>query len=143
MALLFWHGKRKAAMSKPRPSDAPRTIQTIKKLALSTFVIGTFAAYAIHENREGPNAVNSLNLPSGSSLPGAAANPPPNAPQSSGVRNANNMAQNSVQPNTNANSQTPRGLYQDGQYTGPVTNAYYGNVQVEAVIQNGRLTDVQ
>ena len=35
------------------------------------------------------------------------------------------------------------GVYQDGQYTGPVTDAYYGNVQVEAVIQGGRITDVQ
>lgn len=33
--------------------------------------------------------------------------------------------------------------YKDGQYTGPVTDAYYGYVQVKAVIQNGKLADVQ
>jgi uncharacterized protein with FMN-binding domain len=162
--LLFWHGKRKDTMSKPRPSDTPRTIQTIKKLALSTFVVGTFAAYAVHENREGANAVNGLNLPTSSSLAGAAAQPQNNAAQNNGtIQNTNNVAQsgvpvqNNAQTNNNFNTQpqqqqppqpqqqAPRrsGLYQDGQYAGPVTNAYYGNVQVEAIIQNGKLADVQ
>lgn len=34
------------------------------------------------------------------------------------------------------------GKYKDGTYTGPVTDAYYGNVEVEAVISGGKLTDV-
>ncbi|MBI3632041.1 MAG: FMN-binding protein [Candidatus Vogelbacteria bacterium] len=33
-------------------------------------------------------------------------------------------------------------LYKDGAYTSPVTDAYYGNLQVKAVIQNGKLADV-
>lgn len=33
--------------------------------------------------------------------------------------------------------------YKDGQYTGSVADAFYGPVQVKAVIQGGRLTDVQ
>ncbi len=37
----------------------------------------------------------------------------------------------------------PAGLYVDGTYTGSVANAYYGMVQVEAVVQNGRLFDVK
>lgn len=36
----------------------------------------------------------------------------------------------------------PKGQFKDGEYTGPVVDAYYGNVQVKAVIQNGKLTDV-
>ncbi len=35
------------------------------------------------------------------------------------------------------------GIYKDGSYTGPVTDAYYGNVQVQATIQGGKLTNVQ
>ena len=31
----------------------------------------------------------------------------------------------------------------DGTYTGSVTDAFYGNVQVQATISNGRLTEVQ
>src|SRR5579859_2066920 len=34
-------------------------------------------------------------------------------------------------------------MYQDGVYTGAVKDAYYGNIQVQAVIQNGKITDVQ
>jgi uncharacterized protein with FMN-binding domain len=34
------------------------------------------------------------------------------------------------------------GKYKDGTYTGPVVNAYYGNVQVSALVHGGRLTDV-
>ena len=38
---------------------------------------------------------------------------------------------------------TPEGKYKDGTYDGPVVDAYYGNVQVEAVVQGGKLADVQ
>ncbi|MCL4360593.1 FMN-binding protein [Patescibacteria group bacterium] len=37
----------------------------------------------------------------------------------------------------------PRGKYKDGTYTGSVADAYYGNIQVRAVIRNGSITDVQ
>lgn len=35
------------------------------------------------------------------------------------------------------------GKYKDGTYTGSVADAFYGNVQVEAVIKNGRIADVK
>lgn len=34
------------------------------------------------------------------------------------------------------------GIYNDGQYTGNSADAYYGYVQVKAIITNGRLSDV-
>ena len=37
----------------------------------------------------------------------------------------------------------PTGVYKDGTYTGDSVDAYYGNIQVAAVIQNGKLSDVQ
>lgn len=37
----------------------------------------------------------------------------------------------------------PKGQYKDGSYTGPVVDAYYGNVQVQAVISGGRLVAVK
>ena len=36
----------------------------------------------------------------------------------------------------------PKGQYADGSYTGSSADAYYGTVQVQAVIQNGKLTAV-
>jgi uncharacterized protein with FMN-binding domain len=56
-------------------------------------------------------------------------------------------------PPTSAPAQTPTptpvapkpvqtGMYVDGSYTGSVADAYYGNIQVEATISGGKLTDV-
>jgi len=33
--------------------------------------------------------------------------------------------------------------YKNGAYTGSAANAYYGTIQVKAVIQNGKISDVQ
>ena len=37
----------------------------------------------------------------------------------------------------------PAIAYKDGTYTGSVADAYFGNLQVEAVVSGGALTDVQ
>lgn len=37
----------------------------------------------------------------------------------------------------------PRGLYRDGAYVGDVADAYYGNVQIKAIIRNGKISDVR
>ena len=37
---------------------------------------------------------------------------------------------------------TPAGRYKNGTYTGSVADAFYGNVQVQAVISDGKLTTV-
>ncbi len=37
----------------------------------------------------------------------------------------------------------PKGQYVDGNYTGSVADAYYGYVQVQAVIQGGKIADVR
>ena len=39
--------------------------------------------------------------------------------------------------------QKPAGMYADGSYIGPAADAYYGTVQVKAVIKNGQLADVR
>lgn len=42
-----------------------------------------------------------------------------------------------------AQPQKPAGQYVDGTYTGSPADAYYGTVQIQAVIQNGALADVK
>lgn len=37
----------------------------------------------------------------------------------------------------------PRGQYADGTYTGSVADAYYGYVQVQAIVSGGKLTNVR
>lgn len=43
---------------------------------------------------------------------------------------------------TNSAAGTPPG-YKDGTYTGSIADAIYGNLQVQAIIQNGKITDVK
>lgn len=60
---------------------------------------------------------------------------------------------NVVLPNNNQKSSGPTGQpipvisttgkYKDGEYTGKITDAFYGNIQVRAIIQNGNIIDVQ
>ncbi len=37
---------------------------------------------------------------------------------------------------------TPQGKYKNGTYTGSVADAYYGNIQVQAIISNGKIANV-
>ncbi len=43
----------------------------------------------------------------------------------------------------NTTQQIPTSHYKDGQYVGTATDAYYGNVQVAAVIIGGKITEVK
>ncbi len=53
-----------------------------------------------------------------------------------------------TQPQNIMPAQTPmpmmqtRGMYKDGTYTGSVEDAYYGYIQVQVSISNGRISDV-
>ena len=47
------------------------------------------------------------------------------------------------QPQNPAAPQPAAAKYKDGSYTGEVADAFYGNIQVQAVVSGGRLTDVQ
>ncbi|MDR3559364.1 MAG: FMN-binding protein [Candidatus Pacebacteria bacterium] len=42
-------------------------------------------------------------------------------------------------PSANGSTQN----YRDGQYTGQPADAYYGNIQVKAIVSNGKISDVQ
>ena len=42
-----------------------------------------------------------------------------------------------------SSGQKSQGMYKDGTYTGSVADAYYGNVQVQVMVQGGKIADVQ
>lgn len=52
---------------------------------------------------------------------------------------------NAPTPTTSSAPQKPKtlGQYTDGSYTGTPADAYYGTVQIQAVITNGAIADVQ
>ena len=50
-------------------------------------------------------------------------------------------SQQSIAP-TSTPAPTPKGQYKNGSYTGSVEDAFYGNIQVQAKISNGKIVDV-
>lgn len=114
----------------------------MKRFLLSGFVIATFIGYAIQQrfDNEGtrvvtPNTVaapqtNFSALESPTPLTGQGSTPPPSTP----------VATN---PTPTPAPKVLAGAFRDGAYTGSVADAFYGNVQVKAVISGGRISDVQ
>lgn len=86
-----------------------------KKLLLSAFVVVSFVAYSLHERQEAGHA--------------AAVNP--------------SRSKSTTTTPTTTTPSTSTTVFKDGNYTGSVADAFYGNIQVKAVIQGGKLTDVQ
>lgn len=87
----------------------------MKKYALSGIIILAIIAYVIYQQMGGQ-----------ASLPIA--------------DTKNSTGQTVATTSTNTNNQP---AYKDGSYISPVVDAYYGNLQVKAIIKNGLLTDVQ
>ncbi|MFA6502990.1 MAG: FMN-binding protein [Candidatus Paceibacterota bacterium] len=111
-----------------------RKTPVLARLTLSLGLLFVSAVYAAWQNLNGQRA-----LPS----------------PSQEFKNANEALQQTLsgtgQPTAATPSRGPSpmmrgpmmaGRYTDGSYTGPVVDAYYGMLQVQAVIQNGRIADV-
>lgn len=93
----------------------------MKKFFLSSFVISTFLIYVVH------NHLDSSELPQ-VILKNSSRNNPLDAPAS-------------TQPSLSV--PITKNLYKDGAYLGAVADAFYGNIQVKAIISDGKITDVQ
>ena len=100
-------------MNSKKAKHGSDPLQGIKKFFLSAFVILTFMAYYFHERNTNPATANTNNT----------------------------TANTGSVPTAAAASQA--GFYKNGTYTGPEVDAYYGLVQVQVVIQNGKITNVQ
>jgi len=108
----------------------------MKKFILSMFIIVSFGAYVIFQSM-GNTSVNLLT--------------PTVVSSGSTKKTSNSIQKNSISNKTSGQNTTSmmsgrmmnRGLFKDGSYTGPSVDAYYGYVQVKAIISGGRLVDVQ
>lgn len=131
-------------MSQIQPRRTHPFARTIRKFFVSGFVVLTFVAYALHE-RFGSSAVGA----GAATLPQIVATQ--QAPASTGpIASANTQPVPTAPPPPPPTAQPAplaaapaQGQFADGVYAGPVTDAYYGNVQVKAVIQAGKIADVQ
>lgn len=132
----------------------------MKRIFLSTSLFVIFGMYALYQNIMGAEikyivenpekSVNSLDLKSNSI-------PPEDVTRDSSSANLIPTSSPAPSPNLKPSpkpASTPvpisapapivdSGLYRNGQYSGDVADAYYGNVQVKAVISGGKITDVQ
>src|ERR1700730_4480157 len=97
----------------------------MKKFTLATLIIGAFIIFSLLYNHTNTLAL----VPNNTSASETSPNTAPSAPVSgaSGTPNA---------------TSPPSSLYKDGTYTGSVADAQWGYVQVKAVIQHGKITDV-
>lgn len=95
----------------------------MKKALLTGFVIVSFIIYSVHQRGEGSSVIVGPSSP---------------ATVQPSVTPDNNSAANS-----SGTSTVTATAYKDGQYTGSSANAYYGFIQVMAVISGGKLTDVR
>src|ERR1700680_2915229 len=95
----------------------------MKKTIVAVVIIGAFVIYSFIHAQSAPVAVVLNTSPATRSSSGSATTPAATA--TSGATN------------------TPGSLYKDGSYTGSVDDAQWGVVQVKAIIQNGKITDVQ
>lgn len=102
----------------------------MKKYFQITFFIGVFAVLVFlkqFKTDETPVVgKNTVSLPTSTATP-TVLNPSPNITSA---------------PTPTMAMRRMMGQYKDGSYTGKVADAFYGNIQVQAVIKNGRIVDV-
>ncbi|HUC87222.1 MAG TPA: FMN-binding protein [Candidatus Saccharimonadales bacterium] len=100
----------------------------MKKFALAGVVAVAYGLYSLYGRGMGTTAVAR-----------------PTSTQSSPTAAGSNAASSGSGSSSNAGtgSQATSATYKDGQYIGSAANAVYGNIQVKAIIQGGKITDVQ
>lgn len=96
----------------------------MKKFALAVIIIGSFILFSLFSSH-----TNMLVLPPNSPSSALLA-PTSSAPVASGTASPPN------------GTSTPNALYKDGTYTGSVADAQWGNVQIQVVIQGGKIANI-
>jgi uncharacterized protein with FMN-binding domain len=130
-------------MSKNQPTRGFNPVRVLQKFAVSAFVICSFLAYAVHEHIANPDGAASAvdRTPSAMTLPLPDTAPSAPAPSQSTPFPS--------QPTPNAPPAAPTAVvraaspYKDGTFTGPQVDASWGWVQVQTVIQNGKIANVR
>lgn len=100
----------------------------MKKFVLAALIIGAFVLFSLLYNQS-----SNLALPPGSSAdPGSSVShsPTSSVPSASGT---------SGPPDATTPSHA---LYKDGTYTGSVADAQWGNIQVQVLVQNGKIANI-
>jgi uncharacterized protein with FMN-binding domain len=97
----------------------------VKKYFQITFFLSAFFLLVLAKNLKGNDEESRV------VMPGSITQTPTSTP-----------APTSSQPPLPTATPATRGKYKDGTYTGKVADAYYGLIQVQAVIKSGKINDV-
>lgn len=112
----------------------------MKKLTVAILILGAFILYSLlftHANQV--TALPTTSTSTSSSSSSSSSSNSSGSSGSSGNSNSTGSTPTAV-PGSNGSAS---GQYKDGSYTGSVADAHWGNIQVKAIIQNGKITDVQ
>ncbi|HUZ92703.1 MAG TPA: FMN-binding protein [Candidatus Paceibacterota bacterium] len=123
----------------------------MKKFLFSLGLVAVTAFYVLFGNQNSAPIIPPATVPATTENNPPAArvayggNPPSNAPAAATIQKTASqpIAIASTPTPTPTPTPKPKGLYADGSYNGSVADAYYGNVQVQAVVQGGKITDVR
>src|SRR6188768_2272957 len=108
----------------------------LRKILLSAVTLGTFVLYILTLGKKEVAVIPPTPTPS---MPEPTSPLPPPVPSPVPVLNP------SPSPSTPAPvppPPPPLGKYANGTFTGSIADAFYGNIEVQAVIEGGKLTDV-
>ena len=122
----------------------------MKKVLLSTFVILSFIGYAAYVRAKGVSqapALAPVTIGSNQRInPTATSVPPTDTPAPSPLPSSRTQTIQPTatpQPVIPTDTPTPASGYKDGTYAGDPADAFYGNIQVQATINNGQITNIQ
>src|SRR6266446_63942 len=103
----------------------------MKKVFLSAMVIAAFLIYSYHQRHDGSAAVRNVQKPSATRTTASARTSTQTATQQ------NTTQQSSSTSSANSSTPASNGKYKNGTYAGVVADAFYGSIQVQAVISGG------
>jgi uncharacterized protein with FMN-binding domain len=139
-------------MADRQTQPAFRARRALRRFFLSAFVVVSFIAYALHKPADASGSTPALGSASPSDpLAQQAPTPTDAAPTDAPTAAAAPQQESSSTLPPAAPTSTPAapatatntGAYKDGTYIGPEVDAYYGLVKVQAVIQQGKIANVQ
>jgi uncharacterized protein with FMN-binding domain len=122
-------------MSKHFKQPIRSSNQAIKKVIVSFIIVGSFVLYSFFHSRSDFAAT----------LPGSTdtiTDSTTNTPSTSATATISSTAPSGGKTPTATATKSSGSIYKDGSFTGKVTSAQWGNVQVKAVISNGKITSV-
>jgi uncharacterized protein with FMN-binding domain len=106
----------------------------VKKFIVSVIIIGAFVLYSFVYNRSNTVAI----VPGNSTASSSSSRSSLTTPTPTSTLPPSTSGQVAPTPTT-----VPGALYKNGSYTGSVADAHWGYIQVKAIVQNGKITDVQ